>query len=74
MTVQFVNNTDETITLAPGEGMSLPYSTARRYEGDVYRVVAERQGDVVDADELQSPLGRELDREYPAANPEGGDD
>jgi len=53
--MQIVNNTDETLTLEPGEGMSLPVSTIRQFESKPYRVVVDSQGEVVDAEQLINP-------------------
>lgn len=54
--MQLVNDSDETITLAPGEALTFD-STVRKFEDVPYRVTINGHTTVLDADGLTSPFG-----------------
>jgi len=60
--MKFVNNTDETIVLRPGEGIS-GGTTVREFHGTIYRMEVDRVSDgPKDASEFTNPVEREINR------------
>lgn len=50
--MNFINNTNETITLEPGEGVTGSKVTVHSYEGKPYQLVMDTSPEVMDASNL----------------------
>lgn len=62
--MDFVNGTDETIEIEPGEAISVFKVTTYTFEGSTYRVVLDQGVEKKARDELYDPVKEDKEKEF----------